>query len=170
MGKSGRDCNSQREYKLRAKALYRQPEKKQPFRSEESLFLIKDKGIEGDVHGDGGKRQILIFTDAQKACYLRQQAYQKKWMEAQDIKGFCFSKLKENILLEGSAVLESGDVLKAGEAELIVTQEKKECYPEMCKFSKKNEKCMLAGAHLFASVRKGGKISRETICTLKKEQ
>lgn len=45
MGKSGRDCNSQREYKLRAKALYRQQEKKQPFRSEESLFLIKDKGI-----------------------------------------------------------------------------------------------------------------------------
>lgn len=128
MGKSGRDCNSQREYKLRAKALYRQPEKKQPFRSEESLFLIKDKGIEGDVHGDGGKRQILIFTDAQK-----------KWMEAQDIKGFCFSKLKENILLEGSAVLESGDVLTAGEAELIVTQEKKECYPELCKFSKKRE-------------------------------
>ncbi len=93
MGKSGRDCNSQREYKLRAKSLYRQPEKKQPFLSEESLFLIKDKGIEGDVHGDGGKRQILIFTEAQK-----------KWMEAQDIKGFCFSKLKENILLEGSEV------------------------------------------------------------------
>lgn len=159
MGESRRDCNSQREYKLRAKSLYRQPEKKQPFRSEESLFLIKDKGIEGDVHGDGGKRQVLIFTDAQK-----------KWMEAQDIKGFCFSKLKENILLEGSAVLESGDVLTAGEAELIVTQEKKECYPELCEFSKKNEKCMLAGAHLFASVRKGGKISRETICTLKKEQ
>lgn len=38
MGKSGRDCNSQREYKLRAKALYRQQEKKQPFRSEKVFF------------------------------------------------------------------------------------------------------------------------------------
>lgn len=158
MGESRRDCDSQREYKLRVKALYRQPEKKQPFLSEENLLLIKDKGIEGDVHGDGGKRQILIFTESQK-----------KWMEAQDIKGFCFSKLKENILLEGSAVLEPGDVLKAGKAELIVTQEKKECYPELCEFSKKNEKCMLAGAHLFASVRKGGKIDGEMIYTLKKE-
>lgn len=159
MEESRRDCKNQQESSGWVKALYRQPEKKQPFLSEESLFLVKDKGIEGDVHGDGGERQVLIFTEAQK-----------KWMETQDIKGFCFSKLKENILLEGSEVLESGDVLTAGEAELIVTQEKKECYPELCEFSKKNEKCMLAGAHLFASVRKGGKISRGMICTLKKEQ
>ncbi len=40
-------------------------------------FLIKLKELEGDVHGDGGKRQVLIFTEAQK-----------KWMEAQDMEVF----------------------------------------------------------------------------------
>lgn len=157
MGEGRRDCNSQREYKLRVKALYRQTEKKQPFHSEESLFLIKDQGIEGDVHGNGGERQILIFTEAQK-----------KWLKAQDVKGFCFSRLKANLFLEGDMDLKPGDIIRAGKAELVITEEKKECYPKLCEFSKKNQVCMLAGAHLFARVRKSGKISREMNCTLKK--
>lgn len=159
MGESGRNCKNRQEQSGKIKELYRQPEKKQPFLSEERLFLTKEKGIEGDVHGDGGKRQVLIFTEAQK-----------KWMEAQDVKGFCFSKLKANIVLEGDIELKSGDVLQAGETELIITEEKKECYPKLCEFSKKREPCMLAGAHLFARVGKSGKISRGMICTLKKGQ
>lgn len=159
MGESRRDCKNKQECAGRVKSLYRQPEKKKPFISEESVLLVRDKGIEGDVHGDGGIRQVLIFTEAQK-----------NWMEAQDVKGFCFLKLKENIELTGEQHLEAGDILVIGEAELIITEEKKECYPELCKFAKQGKVCMLSGAHMFAQVGKGGKISRGMICTLKKGQ
>ena len=71
------------------KALFRYPEKKKPAVCEKELILKESFGIEGDHHADGGERQISLVTVSEK-----------EWMNQQEIKGFCFKKYKENILLE----------------------------------------------------------------------
>ena len=129
-------------------SLMRYPEKKMPAVVEETLNLKQDFGIEGDHHADGGERQISLLT-----------VQEKEWMQNQEVKGFCFKKYKENILLDKISLTEcrQGDLLKCGDAVLELTSSIKSCHPELCKLVSEG-KCILAGSSRFAKVNKSGTI------------
>jgi MOSC domain-containing protein YiiM len=129
-------------------ALMRYPEKKAPAVMEDKLTLKQDFGIEGDHHADGGERQISLLTVAEK-----------EWMQAQEVKGFCFKKYKENILLDGISLSDckQGDLLKCEEVVLELTSSIKSCHPELCSLVNEG-KCILAGSSRFAKVKYGGTI------------
>lgn len=129
-------------------ALMRYPEKKAPAVSENSLILKQDFGIEGDHHADGGDRQISLLTVAEK-----------EWMQAQEVKGFCFKKYKENILLDGIDLsnCKQGDLLGCEEVVLELTSSIKSCHPELCSLVNEG-KCILAGSSRFAKVKCGGSL------------
>ena len=131
------------------KALSRYPEKKMPAVEEQELVLIKDFGIEGDHHADGGERQISLVTVSEK-----------EWMNAQEVKGFCFKKYKENILLDGISLAEckAGDLLVCGDVVLEMTEAVKSCHQELCKLAEAKEKCILADSNRFAKVAGSGTI------------
>lgn len=133
------------------KELYRYPAKKAPAVKEESLILKAGAGICGDCHNDGGERQVALLT-----------VTEKNWMEQQEVKGFCFRKYKENLLLDGYSLAEfhPGDRLRIGLAVLEITGGVKGCYPELCKLDSAQGKCMLAGSRMFAVVRKSGVIEK----------
>ena len=129
-------------------ALMRYPEKKAPAVVEKELILKQDFGIEGDHHADGGERQISLLT-----------VQEKEWMKSQEVKGFCFKKYKENILLDGVSLSDckQGDLLKCGDAVLELTSSIKSCHPELCSLVTEG-KCILAGSSRFAKVNCGGAI------------
>ena len=128
------------------KALFRYPEKKKPAISEKELILKEDFGIEGDHHADGGERQISLVTVSEK-----------EWMAQQEIKGFCFKKYKENVLLDEFSLADckEGDLLVCGDAVLEFTSSIKSCHPELCRLAESG-KCILAGSSRFAKVVRGG--------------
>lgn len=132
--------------------LMRYPEKKAPAVEEDALVLKQGYGIEGDHHADGGERQISLLTVAEK-----------QWMQKQDVKGFCFKKYKENLLLDGVKLSEckQGDLLKCGDVVLELTSSIKSCHPELCKLAGEDGKCILAGSSRFAKVRCSGTIRVE---------
>ena len=129
-------------------SLMRYPEKKAPAVAEEELSVVPNFGIEGDCHADGGERQISLLT-----------VQEKEWMRDQEVKGFCFKKYKENILLDGIALsnCKQGDLLTCGNVILELTSSIKSCHPELCKMADERN-CILAGSSRFAKVVKGGKI------------
>lgn len=129
-------------------SLKRYPARKQPAVEESVLTLIQGCGIESDCHADGGERQISVLT-------LRD----RQWMDAQPVKGFCFSKFKENILIDmcGSEIL-PGMCLRMGEAVIRITETGKACHPELCSLARSGEPCEMAGGSLFAEVISGGTI------------
>lgn len=140
MGTCGRDCAV-------VKALYRYPVKKGAAVEEASLTLTEGEGILGDCHAGGGERQISLLT-----------LEEKNWMEKQEVKGFCFRKYKENILVDGISVKDCrpGDLLQIGTAVLEITGSFKSCHKELCKLAKTEENCLLAGGSMFAAVKKSG--------------
>lgn len=135
----------------RIDTLYRYPEKKALFIEESMLVLKVNHGIEGDCHADGGERQISLLTQEEK-----------RWMDEQEIKGFCFKKYKPNILLDGLCLqkCKSGDVLICGDAVLEMTGSIKSCHPELCRLASIEKKCILAGSARFAKVIKDGTIQK----------
>ena len=139
---------------MEVKRLFRYPVKKEPALEEQELILKENFGIEGDHHADGGDRQISLVTVSEK-----------EWMNAQEVKGFCFKKYKENILLDGVSLAEcrEGDLLDFGEVLLEMTGSIKSCHPELCKLAGDDGKCILAGSSRFAKVKKGGTIRVGTL-------
>ena len=129
-------------------SLMRYPEKKAPAVVEKELILKQDFGIEGDHHADGGERQISLLT-----------LKEKEWMQNQEVKGFCFKKYKENILLDGIDLsnCKQGDLLKCEEVVLELTSSIKSCHPELCSLVSEGN-CILAGSSRFAKVNCGGTI------------
>lgn len=138
------------ERKYIVNALFRYPQRKAPAVREERLILEEDLGIKGDCHADGGKRQISLMT-----------VQEKEWMEKQEIKGFCFRKYKENILLDGGYLRQCGpgNLLKFDEAVLELTDSMKHCHSELCELAAEG-KCILAGSSRFAQVKKSGIIQQ----------
>lgn len=132
---------------MEIKRLFKYPVKKEPALEVQELILKENHGIEGDHHADGGERQVSLVTVSEK-----------EWMDAQEVKGFCFKKYKENILLDGVFLAEcrEGDLLDFGEAVLEMTGSIKSCHPELCKLAGEEGKCILAGSSRYAKVKKGG--------------
>lgn len=133
------------------KKLLRYPQRKTPPVSEQEVTLIAELGIEGDWHADGSERQIALLT-----------VQLKEWMQKQEIKGICFQKYKENILLDGFDLskCETGDLLVCGEAVLEISGCRKRCIPDMCERASRKEKCQMVDGIRFARVIKGGVIRK----------
>ena len=112
--------------------------------------LIVNSGLEGDFHATGGERQISLLLSASRDK-----------LTAQEEKGLCFSRFKENISIGVMApdALRSGARLDAGEAVLEITGETKHCHEE-CTLFQAGKTCALAGHSLFAKVLKSGVIRK----------
>ena len=143
---------------MKLKALKRYPIKKGMPVEEQELELAAGVGIVGDCHADGGVRQISLLTTEQK-----------DWMQQQEVKGFCFSKFKENILLETETELQVGDRLQLGEAVIELTENRKVCHEDLCGMAKKDIPCLLSGGCLFAAVLESGVIRMDSPVSLKKQ-
>jgi cyclic pyranopterin monophosphate synthase len=116
----------------------------------EQVRLIKDFGMHGDYHGTGGDRQITLIS--QKA---------KDWMESQEIKGLCFAKFHENIVIRDIILndLPKQARLKIGEAVLELSPIRKKCFPEFCELDQNRIECLLIKEVRFAKVITGGDIA-----------
>lgn len=107
--------------------------------------LVAGAGMEGDVHF-GGKRQLSVVT-----------AEARELMDTQSVKGLCFNRFKENILLKGVDVagLKRGSTVSIGCALLRVIEDGKRCFPE-CELFAAGVSCGLADGAFFAEVVRGG--------------
>ena len=111
------------------------------------MKLIKNLGIEGDIH-QGGSRQVSLIT-----------AEARQNMNNSNITGLCFSRYSENITLDGMLLnsLKPGEILKIGEAEIRISDFRKPCFDE-CRLFSKNTPCPISGCAIFATVIKSGLI------------
>jgi len=114
----------------------------------ERAMLYKGQGMNGDYHADGGDRQLTLLGSVAK-----------DWMSKEAIKGFCFTKLKENICIKGSIEnLSAGMQIKLCNAIIEITPPCKKCYPDICKLKAKHGDCLLIKELRFAKVIKSGEI------------
>jgi cyclic pyranopterin phosphate synthase len=114
-------------------------------------MLNENLGLEGDFHAKGGDRQVSLLCAETKDLILKQKE-----------KGLCFSRFRENIIIQGfdHDILRSGMRLEAGvfaenPVVLEITGETKICHKE-CSLYEAGKRCTLSGMSLFAKVIKGG--------------
>ena len=132
--------------------LTRYPQKDEPGVSLSEMIFLEGIGIQGDFH-QGNERQVsLLSADA------------RRWMEAQTLKGLCFERFRENMLVDGRIegasetsfeALESGTLLSAGSAVLRIGAQSKRCHTE-CDLFSSNSPCRLSGCVRFADVAQSG--------------
>ncbi len=110
------------------------------------LHLIEGVGIEGDWHAGRLDRAV---------CLCRKEL--RDWMEEQSVEGLCFSKQKENLLIEGfGASLRPGMLLRGREAVLEISDVPKHCFPETCARSQAGLSCQLRGEYQMARILRSG--------------
>lgn len=129
------------------KELYCYKEKGSKGEAADCLEFIEGKGIAGDCHADGSPRQLAILTTSEQ-----------KWMDEQEIKGFCFHKYKANLVFEGFSLndLTPGKRLRVGCAVLEVSDASKKCPAELCALAKSGKACKLRKTHAFAVAAQSG--------------
>lgn len=140
-----------------ASALYICEERGCPPRPVEEINLLAGLGVLGDIHADGGLRQISMISQ-ETALWLEELKQQEKT-------GLCFKRYKANVRVEGLPVegLLPGTKLEAGTALLTVSESAKECFPE-CVLFREGERCRLNSGCVFLKIevtgnlRKGDKI------------
>lgn len=113
----------------------------------ESVKLIEDWGIEGDVHAGKWHRQV---------SFLAIESIEKMRAKGLNVRPGAFA---ENITTEFVDIpnLHVGDILKIGEAELEITQIGKECHSKCAIYYQAGD-CVMPREGIFAKVIKGGKI------------
>lgn len=129
-------------------ALQIQREKGCPFEKVQSIELYAGRGVVGDCHSLSGEKQIaLISTKA------------REWMKAQAVKGLCFSKFQENILINSMdfPALKQGTVLNTDCAKLEIIAFSKRCFQE-CSLVKGALPCKLKADIRFAKVIQSGTV------------
>lgn len=143
------------------RSLVRYPEKKQPGVEEQRLYFIKDTGIQGDFHADGSNNQVSILT-----------LEAKKWMADQEVKGHCFLRFKENILVDGICLVECepGDQLICGDAVLKFSDFIKRCHPDICSLAGTDIPCILADHIRYAVVETSGAVQIGMEVLIKKKE
>ena len=117
----------------------------------ENAFLRVDHGIEGDAHAGFDHRQVSLLTasdiDGMRAKGL-------------DLEPGAFG---ENLTMDGIAIddLGVGSRLAIGAAELEISQIGKVCH-DRCAIYYQTGDCIMPRRGLFAVVRSGGSITRDT--------
>lgn len=114
----------------------------------QSAMFLQNMGMEGDLHADGGERQISLLSSEAR-----------QWMQAQTEPGLCFARFKENLSHNGIPIerLSVGTRLKAGNAILEISAQSKHCHPE-CPLFSQGRACRLSTQSLFAKVVQSGSI------------
>lgn len=108
--------------------------------------LKKGLGLEGDAYAKPGEREVCLMCLSTK----------DKLKDYQD--GLCVKRFVESILIDlNPDDIKVGDILQLGEAEVLITQKGKRCFPECSIIQERT--CPLISEPLFARVIKGGKIS-----------
>lgn len=115
--------------------------------------LIKDVGLEGDAHAQGGIRAVSL---------LASEDVDKTKEDGFDV---TYGDFAENITTKGVALdkLAVGTTLHLGEAVVEITQIGKECH-DGCAVYKKVGKCVMPKKGVFAKIVKGGAITNESNC------
>lgn len=112
------------------------------------LYLLKDKGIDGDINSKKGKREISIFF-----------VEKKEDINKKDYSGLCTNKFYENIIITGvnSKELVINQKLQINNSIIELFKTGKTCFNE-CILVRKNKKCILKDNVVFAKVIKGANI------------
>lgn len=115
----------------------------------ESCEAVAGSGIRGDRHVGKGERDV---------CLCRKELLD--WMGEQKVKGLCFARHKENLLLEGfgDGELIPGRQLAGAEAVLEISDFPKHCFPEECELAKAGTVCKLREEYQMARILKSGVI------------
>lgn len=129
-------------------AIYIQNKKGDPYRLMKEGIFEKDKGLLGDVHSTGGRRQVSIFSTEGRKEIL-----------SLNIKGLCAKRFHENIRVKNldTSNLTIGSKIVIGETIQEITEIGKRCFPE-CKIVKEGKNCALSTQVIFTKVIKGGKV------------
>ncbi|MFR5586045.1 MAG: hypothetical protein ACLTLQ_21405 [[Clostridium] scindens] len=132
--------------------------KNMPGRQEAAVRVVRNGGIEGDRHCMDQEKQIsIMWEDA------------SRFVEEEEIKGLCFSRIKANLMIEGRMRLEVGDKIRAGSALLLITDRKGACFDE-CGRYKTGMDCMLKGLLLrFATALEDGGRSAGDFCSTRSQ-
>lgn len=132
--------------------------KGEPGQEVEEANLLNDCGMEFDYHATGGERQITIMSNELK-----------EWMHTQKIKGFCFEKFAENIVISDIDLeeLPTDTILEIGEVKLKLSSFRKKCYAQFCEVEKNKQPCMLFHQSRFARVVAGGVLVKGTMVEIK---
>lgn len=111
----------------------------------DSALLVKDRGIEGDAHAEGGIRQVSL---------LAMESIQKMRELGVNVNPGDFA---ENITTEGLDLLALpvGTKLSIGEAVLEVSQHGKVCHTK-CNIYKTVGDCVMPREGIFCKILKGG--------------
>lgn len=127
-------------------ALFCFTEKGRPGKPVEEAHFLKDLGMEGDRHADGGEKQLTLLSGEVRS-----------WMKEQETPGLCFKRYKANLETAGLAVsaLKPGMRLRAGTAVLTVTECAKECFPE-CTLLQSGADCRLSSGGIYLKVTESG--------------
>ncbi len=108
--------------------------------------FVSGMGLRGDRHFGDEKSQICLMDENVR-----------RWMESQPVKGLCFKKIQENILVSGVdfKALRAGDEIMLGEEgpALEITASGKHCFPDKCDIAGKGEPCLLRSGVAFAMVK-----------------
>ena len=127
--------------------------KNMPGRQEAAVRVVRNGGIEGDRHCMDQEKQIsIMWEDA------------SRFVEEEEIKGLCFSRIKANLMIEGRMRLEVGDKIRAGSALLLITDRKGTCFDE-CGRYKTGMDCMLKDCCWFATALEDGEIRAGDLLT-----
>jgi MOSC domain-containing protein YiiM len=107
--------------------------------------LLEEFGIEGDAHGGFGHRQVSLIAS---------EDIETMKAKLPDLRPGSFA---ENLTTEGFDLssLCVGDIIKAGECLLEVSQIGKECHAK-CEVFKKSGECIMPEKGIFCRVLEGG--------------
>ncbi len=136
--------------KRKVVALSISTEKGIPKTNVDSVKLIENWGIEGDVHAGNWHRQISL---------LAIESIEKMRALGLNVRPGAFA---ENITTEFIDIpnLQVGDILRIGDAELKITQIGKECHSRCAIYYQAGD-CVMPKEGIFAKVIRGGKIFLE---------
>lgn len=129
-------------------ALQIQREKGCRFEQVESIELHVGRGIVDDCHYLNSDKQVALLSSKTK-----------EWIGEQLVKGLCFSKFQENILIRALdfSELSQGVTLITENVVLEITEYSKKCFAE-CDLGKASLPCVLKEEIRFANVIQAGHI------------
>lgn len=108
--------------------------------------LLKDYGLEGDAYSGSGSREVCLMSVMTKKTL------------SQYSEGLCMARFVPSILIDlDPQTVSVGSVLKLGEAEVLITNKGKRCFPE-CKIIHQKRTCPLVTESMFGKVIKSGMI------------
>ena len=106
------------------------------------MELHAGSGIAGDCHFLNNEKQIALLS-----------SNARDWMAAQEVKGLCFSRMQENILIKkiNFSELTQGVILNTEDAKIEILKYSKKCFAE-CDLVKDALPCELKLNIRFAKV------------------